>query len=66
MVSYALTLAAAAGLASQAVAAPSYEARPERAAAVQEAFQRAWDGYYEYAFPNDTLRPISKTYENDR
>lgn len=65
MVSCTITLAAL-GYASQAFAAPNYEAHPERTAAVKEAFQRAWDGYYQYAFPNDTLRPISETYENDR
>ena len=57
---------AAAGAVTQVAAAPEYIAHPERAAAVKEAFQRAWDGYYEYAFPNDTLRPISKSYSNDR
>ncbi|ORY61367.1 glycoside hydrolase family 47 protein [Pseudomassariella vexata] len=46
--------------------APSYQAYPERAAAVMEAFDRAWDGYYQYAFPNDSLKPISKSFENDR
>lgn len=65
MVSYTLTLAAL-GYALQAVAAPTYEVHPDRTAAVEEAFQRAWDGYYTYAFPNDTLRPISETYQNDR
>ncbi|KAI0839655.1 glycoside hydrolase family 47 protein [Hypoxylon sp. FL0890] len=45
---------------------PSYVAHPDRQAAVKEAFQRSWDGYYQYAFPNDTLRPISRTYQNDR
>ncbi|KAI0002334.1 glycoside hydrolase family 47 protein [Xylariaceae sp. FL0662B] len=51
---------------SPVLADPIYIARPERQAAVEEAFQRSWDGYYKYAFPNDTLKPISKSYENDR
>ncbi|XXG95537.1 hypothetical protein Hte_001801 [Hypoxylon texense] len=49
-----------------ALAQPSYVSYPDRQAAVKEAFQRSWDGYYQYAFPNDTLRPISQTSQNDR
>lgn len=45
---------------------PMYAANPDRAAAVKEAFDRAWAGYYQYAFPNDSLKPISKSFENDR
>ncbi|KAK7942760.1 uncharacterized protein PG986_011873 [Apiospora aurea] len=45
---------------------PAYEAHPDRAAAVKEAFDRAWAGYYQYAFPNDSLKPISKSFQNDR
>ncbi|KAI1369825.1 glycoside hydrolase family 47 protein [Xylaria arbuscula] len=45
---------------------PSYVTHPDRLDGVKEAFQRAWNGYYEYAFPNDSLKPISKTYDNDR
>ncbi|OTB00289.1 glycoside hydrolase family 47 protein [Hypoxylon sp. CI-4A] len=52
--------------AGQAFAQPSYVSHPDRADAVKAAFQRSWDGYYQYAFPNDTLKPISKTYQNDR
>ncbi|KAI1380521.1 glycoside hydrolase family 47 protein [Hypoxylon crocopeplum] len=48
------------------LAAPSYVSHPDRQDAVKEAFQRSWDGYYQYAFPNDTLRPISRTSQNDR
>ncbi|KAI1102889.1 glycoside hydrolase family 47 protein [Jackrogersella minutella] len=63
--------AAILGGASQALAqsyqsVPSYVSHPDRTAAVKEAFQRSWDGYYQYAFPNDTLLPISLSYENDR
>ncbi|KAJ2968073.1 hypothetical protein NUW58_g10304 [Xylaria curta] len=45
---------------------PRYVSHPDRLDGVKEAFQRSWDGYYEYAFPNDSLKPISKSYENDR
>ncbi|KAJ8126983.1 hypothetical protein O1611_g6655 [Lasiodiplodia mahajangana] len=45
---------------------PSYVSHPDRLDGVKEAFQRSWDGYYEYAFPNDSLKPISKSYDNDR
>ncbi|KAK7547123.1 glycoside hydrolase [Phyllosticta citricarpa] len=38
----------------------------ERADAVKEAFQFAWNGYYTYAFPNDDLHPISNTAGNSR
>lgn len=38
----------------------------ERAAAVKEAFQFAWDGYYEYAFPHDELHPVSNGYSDSR
>jgi mannosyl-oligosaccharide alpha-1,2-mannosidase len=54
------------GGASLALAAPEYVAHPERTEAVKQAFQRSWNGYYEYTFPNDTLRPITQGYENDR
>lgn len=37
-----------------------------RADAVKEAFSFAWDGYYEYAFPNDELRPVNSSYSNSR
>ena len=57
---------AAASCVSQVAAAPEYVSHPDRTAAVKEAFQHAWDGYYQYAFPNDTLRPISQSYSNDR
>lgn len=45
---------------------PNYIPQPDRARAVKEAFQRSWDGYRKFAFPNDTLRPVSNTFENDR
>ncbi|KAK8014440.1 mannosyl-oligosaccharide 1-2-alpha-mannosidase IC [Apiospora arundinis] len=45
---------------------PTYEAHPDKAAAVKSAFDRAWSGYYKYAFPNDSLKPIAKSFQNDR
>lgn len=38
----------------------------EKAAAVKEAFNHAWDGYYEFAFPNDELHPVSNGFGNSR
>lgn len=38
----------------------------ERAQAVKDAFEFAWSGYMEYAFPQDELRPVSKTPSNSR
>ncbi|KAF7562728.1 hypothetical protein G7046_g1385 [Stylonectria norvegica] len=38
----------------------------QRAAAVQKAFQWSWDAYYKHAFPHDSLRPLDKTFEDDR
>lgn len=38
----------------------------ERAAAVIEAFQHAWQGYYTYAFPHDSLLPDTDGYQDDR
>jgi mannosyl-oligosaccharide alpha-1,2-mannosidase len=46
--------------------AASYVAHQDRLDGVKEAFQRSWDGYYKYAYPNDSLKPISKSYDNDR
>ncbi|KAI1815915.1 glycoside hydrolase family 47 protein [Poronia punctata] len=59
-------IVSASPIASRATGAASYVAHEDRLGAVKEAFQRAWDGYYEYAFPNDSLKPISKSYQNDR
>ncbi|GAP88406.1 putative glycoside hydrolase family 47 protein [Rosellinia necatrix] len=44
----------------------SYVSHPDRVDGVKEAFQRSWDGYYKYAFPNDSLKPIAMSYDNDR
>jgi len=38
----------------------------ERAEAVKEAFQHAWRGYRQYAFPHDELHPVSNGYGDSR
>ncbi|OJD18234.1 hypothetical protein AJ78_01734 [Emergomyces pasteurianus Ep9510] len=38
----------------------------KRAQAVKDAFEFAWSGYMEYAFPQDELRPVSNTPSNSR
>ncbi|KPM41153.1 putative mannosyl-oligosaccharide alpha-1,2-mannosidase 1B [Neonectria ditissima] len=38
----------------------------QKATAIKEIFRFSWDQYEKYAFPHDTLRPLDKTYENDR
>lgn len=45
---------------------PHYVAHPDRADAVKAAFQLSWDGYYKYAFPHDSLKPVSNTFSDDR
>lgn len=37
-----------------------------RAEAVVEMFRHAWTGYYEHAFPHDSLRPLYGNYSDDR
>ncbi|KFA60501.1 hypothetical protein S40285_06897 [Stachybotrys chlorohalonatus IBT 40285] len=37
-----------------------------RANAIREAFQISWRGYYEHAFPNDNLHPVTNGFDNDR
>ncbi|KAI1319406.1 glycoside hydrolase family 47 protein [Xylariaceae sp. FL0255] len=64
MVRSSLALAALSAVSS--VTAVNYVSHPDRTAAVAAAFQRSWDGYYKYAFPNDTLLPISLGSINDR
>jgi mannosyl-oligosaccharide alpha-1,2-mannosidase len=36
-----------------------------RADAVKATFHRAWDGYYEFAFPHDQLQPLNNTYNDN-
>ncbi|KAK0707508.1 glycoside hydrolase family 47 protein [Lasiosphaeris hirsuta] len=43
-----------------------YVVNQARADAVKQAFQISWDGYYKYAFPHDSLRPVNNTYYDDR
>ncbi|KAK6206634.1 glycosyl hydrolase 47 [Pestalotiopsis sp. IQ-011] len=43
----------------------TYTSYADRTAAVQEAFDRGWNGYYTYAFPHDELAPLSKSYLDD-
>lgn len=38
----------------------------KRANAVKEAFQFAWDGYYQYAFPHDELHPVTNNFSDSR
>lgn len=46
--------------------APSYVVNKTRADAVKQTFQISWDGYYKYAFPGDSLLPVTNSFENDR
>ncbi|KAL1896145.1 Mannosyl-oligosaccharide alpha-1,2-mannosidase 1B [Sporothrix stenoceras] len=45
---------------------PKYVAHPDRVDAIKQAFQISWDGYYKHAFPHDSLKPVSNTYQDDR
>lgn len=38
----------------------------KRAAEIRDAFQLAMDGYFEYAFPDDELRPVNSTGDSNR
>lgn len=38
----------------------------KRAAEIRDAFQFAMDGYFEYAFPDDELRPVNSTGDSNR
>lgn len=44
----------------------SYASNKTRADAVKQTFQISWDGYYKYAFPGDSLLPVTNSFENDR
>lgn len=61
------------GLISPSLALPQPEAAKRapapnhaRAAEVRNAFQTAWKGYYKYAFPHDSLLPLTNGFEDDR
>lgn len=43
-----------------------YDVNEARASAVAQTFQIGWDGYYEFAFPNDELEPVSNGFQNPR
>lgn len=42
------------------------ETPQQRAQAVKDAFEFAWNGYTKYAFPNDELKPVSNGFDNTR
>jgi mannosyl-oligosaccharide alpha-1,2-mannosidase len=44
----------------------TYRVDEDRADAVRDAFQYAWDGYYKYAWTHDELHPVAKTYGDSR
>lgn len=52
----------AAGLRSRESPSPDHF----RAWAVKNAFKTSWEGYYDTAFPHDSLHPVSESYEDDR
>lgn len=60
------------GLIGHSVALPGNLKRDEpvadldRAGKVREAFQTAWKGYRDNAFPHDTLSPVSNGFKDDR
>lgn len=61
------------GLAAPSLAMPKRDTETpkgkpdaEKAEAIKDAYLLSWKGYYDHAFPNDTLRPVSNSYENDR
>lgn len=43
-----------------------YVANKTRADAVRETFRISWDGYFKFAFPGDSLLPVTNGVENDR
>ncbi|KAG5950302.1 hypothetical protein E4U53_005285 [Claviceps sorghi] len=55
-------------LASPAAAWKGSQPTPDlpKAAQVKQAFQIAWNGYHQHAFPNDTLKPVTADSVNDR
>jgi hypothetical protein len=49
-----------------AVLAPLAAADAAKMNAVEEVFRRSWNGYRQYAWGHDTLRPVSNSYLDDR
>lgn len=60
------------GLAAPTLAAPKHITQatggpdPAKAQAIKDAYRVSWKAYYDHAFPNDTLHPVTNSYENDR
>lgn len=48
------------------LSASSVSTNQQKADAVKEAFQHAWNGYMKYAFPHDELHPVSNGYGDSR
>lgn len=44
----------------------AYVYNKTRADAVKQTFQISWDGYSKYAFPHDSLLPVSNGFQDDR
>lgn len=53
-------------LAGSEAALRSRSNNQQKADAVKEAFQHAWNGYMKYAFPHDELHPVSNGYGDSR
>jgi mannosyl-oligosaccharide alpha-1,2-mannosidase len=58
------------GLAAPSLAFPKRDDKPgpdaEKAKQIKDAYVYSWRGYYNHAFPNDTLTPLNNSYINDR
>lgn len=50
----------------KAFKAPVYKPNKGRSDAVKEAFNFAWKGYVDHAFPHDSLQPVDNTWRDDR
>lgn len=50
----------------RAFKAPSYKTNNARGNAVKDAFNFAWKGYMDHAFPHDSLQPVDNSYRDDR
>lgn len=65
-----LTTLALLGLAAPSLAQPKRANTPgpdpEKAKQIKDAYVYSWRGYYNNAFPNDTLKPLDSSYVNDR
>lgn len=58
------------GLAAPSLALPKRDDKPgpdpKKAKQIKDAYVYSWKGYYDNAFPNDTLAPLNNSYVNDR